>query len=105
MGSIIIMSKFSLGLLLRSEGAAKIAMFGMFIGTGINIVLDPIFILLLGYGVKGAAIATLIGQLSGLIFYLNFYLKQKSLISINWKYFSPKKKYIWKSLESAYRHH
>jgi len=91
MGSIIIMSNFSLGLLLRSEGAAKIAMFGMFIGTGINIVLDPIFILLLGYGVKGAAIATLIGQLSGLIFYLNFYLKQKSLISINWKYFSPKK--------------
>ena len=91
MGSIIIMTNFSLGLLLRSEGAAKIAMFGMFIGTGTNIVLDPIFILFLGYGVKGAAIATIIGQSIALIFYLIFYLKKKSMISINWKHFSPQK--------------
>ena len=41
---------------------ANVAMYGMFIGTGTNIILDPIFIQVLGYGVKGAAIATLIGQ-------------------------------------------
>jgi len=85
------MTNFSLGMLLRSEGAAKIAMFGMFIGTGMNILLDPIFILVLGYGVKGAAIATVIGQLIALLFYLHFYVRRKSLISVHWKYFSPQK--------------
>jgi multidrug efflux pump len=91
LGSVIIMTNFSLGMLLRSEGAAKIAMFGMFIGTGMNILLDPIFILVLGYGVKGAAIATVIGQLIALLFYLHFYVRRKSLISVHWKYFSPQK--------------
>jgi multidrug efflux pump len=90
-GSMIIMTNFSLGMLLRSEGAARVAMFGMFIGTGINIILDPIFILMLNYGVKGAAIATIIGQVAGLLFYLRFYRKKRSMISINWKYFSPQK--------------
>jgi len=87
-GSVIIMLNFLLTLMLRSEGAAKVAMYGMFIGTGINIVLDPIFILVLGYGVKGAAIATLIGQAIALFYYFDFYLKKKSMVSLHWKYLS-----------------
>jgi len=67
-----------------------VSMFGMFIGTGINIILDPIFILVLGYGVKGAAIATLIGQGIALLYYFNFYLKKRSMVSIHWKYLSFK---------------
>jgi len=90
-GSIIMMANFCLGQLIRSEGAARTAMLGMFIGTGINIILDPIFILWLGYGVKGAAVATIIGQAGGLLYYLSFYIKKRSMISINWKYFSPQK--------------
>ncbi len=88
-GSIIMMVNFLVTQLLRSEGAARIAMNGMFIGTGINIMLDPLFILVLGYGVKGAAIATIIGQGMGLLYYLSFYNKKSSIVSINWKYFSP----------------
>ncbi len=87
-GSMIMMLNFLLTQLLRSEGAAKVSMYGMFIGTGINIVLDPIFILVLGYGVKGAAIATLIGQGIALFYYFNFYLQKRSMISIHWKYLS-----------------
>ncbi|HNR65058.1 MAG TPA: MATE family efflux transporter, partial [Atribacterota bacterium] len=87
-GSIIIMLNFLLTLMLRSEGAVKVAMYGMFIGTGINIVLDPIFIQVLGYGVKGAAIATLIGQGVGLLYYFDFYRKKKSMVSLHWEYIS-----------------
>ena len=87
-GSIVVMLNFLLTLMIRSEGAAKVAMYGMFIGTGINIVLDPIFILALGYGVKGAAIATIIGQGVALLYYFNFYLRKKSMVSLHWKYFS-----------------
>lgn len=41
--------------LLRAEGMVKEAVIGMVIGTILNIILDPIFILILGYGVAGAA--------------------------------------------------
>ena len=88
-GSIVIILNFSLGLLLRAEGAAKIAMYGMMIGTGLNILLDPIFILYLNQGVRGAAIATLIGQSLGLAFYIYYYLKRNTAGSIAWRYFSP----------------
>ncbi len=88
-GSIIVMLNFMLTQMLRSEGAAKVAMMGMFIGTGLNIILDPIFIMVLGYGVKGAAIATIIGQGTGLLYYFSFYLQRRSLVSIHWKHFSP----------------
>ena len=56
--------------LVKGEGAAKISMFGMMIGAVTNIILDPIMILALGMGVKGAAIATTIGNTVAMLFYL-----------------------------------
>jgi putative MATE family efflux protein len=49
----------------RAEGRAKVAMISMVVGTGLNIILDPIFIFDwgLGLGVKGAALATIISQI------------------------------------------
>lgn len=79
LGSPFIMMKFALVQLLRAEGAAKAAMFGLFIGTGANIILDPLFIFGFGMGVSGAAIATIIGQCLGMLYYLSYYWKKKSL--------------------------
>ncbi len=72
-GSVIILGNFSFGMILRSEGAAMRAMVGMIIGTVVNIVLDPIMIFTMGMGIRGAAIATVIGNLAGLIWYLSSY--------------------------------
>lgn len=47
---------------IRADGSPKIAMMTMFIGAGINIVLDPIFIFGLNMGMMGAALATIIAQ-------------------------------------------
>jgi putative MATE family efflux protein len=79
LGSPFIMMKFALVQLLRAEGAAKEAMFGLFIGTGANIILDPLFIFGFGMGVTGAAIATIIGQCLGMLYYLSYYWRRKSL--------------------------
>ena len=87
-GNILIMLNFAMGQLLRAEGAAKEAMVGMFIGTGINIVLDPLFILALHMGVTGAAVATLIGNAVGLVYYIMFHVRKKSFIAISLKRFS-----------------
>jgi putative MATE family efflux protein len=73
--------------IVRSEGAAKTAMTGMMLGTIVNIVLDPIMILALNLGVAGAAIATLIGNMCTLLFYLRFLLGKNTALSISPKYF------------------
>ena len=48
--------------ILAGEGETKIPMFIGLIGTLLNLILDPIFIFVLEYGVKGAALATVISQ-------------------------------------------
>ncbi|HOD54964.1 MAG TPA: MATE family efflux transporter [Candidatus Cloacimonadota bacterium] len=81
LGAVPIMLNFAVSQFLRSEGSAKIALMGMIIGTGANIILDPIFIFVFKQGVVGAAIATVLGNILSLIFYVWYYLKGKSLAS------------------------
>ncbi len=49
--------------IIRSDGSPKFAMFATVLGAITNIILDPIFIFPLKMGMKGAAIATVIGQI------------------------------------------
>lgn len=75
------------GNILRGEGAARESMTGNMIGTVTNIVLDPVMILGLGWGVAGAAIATVIGNLAASLFYVGYFLQKKSSLSIRLKDF------------------
>lgn len=61
--------------LLQSTGRTFYTMITQGLGAIINIILDPIFIFTLGMGVKGAAIATVIGQI--IAFVLAVYLNQR----------------------------
>lgn len=89
-GAIFVVLSNAFGNIVRAEGAAKASMFGMMLGTIVNIVLDPIMILAMNMGVAGAAIATIIGNICTVIFYI-WYLVNKnsqSLLSIHKKDFS-----------------
>ncbi|MDR0616856.1 MAG: MATE family efflux transporter [Synergistaceae bacterium] len=55
-------ASITLNLLLRFQGSSFYGMIGMVSGAIINVILDPIFIYVLGMGVGGAAIATMISQ-------------------------------------------
>lgn len=90
--------------LIRGEGAAKSSMIGMMAGTIANIILDPLFILkslsiplfgfaklkipCLGWGVGGAALATVVGNLVSIAFFLIHVCSKNSVLSINPRYFS-----------------
>lgn len=74
--------------LVRSEGNPKQAMTGMLLGNLINIVLDPIFISVLGLGVEGAAIATAIGNLCGGAYYIVYLFKSNTMLSVKLKDFT-----------------
>jgi len=86
-GSPAIVASFALGQIIRAEGAAKQAMAGMMIGTVINIALDPIFILWLGMGVTGAAVATVIANIISVFYYIYYFVKNDSQLSISFKKF------------------
>ena len=78
--------------IIRAEGQSRRAMMGMLIGNLVNIVLDPIFILVLNWNVMGAAVATLIGNVVNGAYYLIYFLRGKSMLSISPKDFSMKNK-------------
>ena len=78
----------------RTEGEAMKAMTGTLIGNLLNMILDPIFILGLKWGVTGAAIATVIGNAVAAGYYVMYFLKGKSSLSISPKYFSMKEKIL-----------
>lgn len=88
-GPFIIFS-FAFCNILRGEGASRQAMVGNMIGTVTNIVLDPVLILGFGMGVLGAAVATMIGNILACVYYVSFFVRKKSSLSINISNFSIK---------------
>lgn len=69
--------------ILRAEGLAKEVMFGSILGIVVNIILDPVFIILMNKGVSGAAIATVIGNIVADIFYVFIILKRNRKFSLS----------------------
>lgn len=68
---------------IRAEGQSGKAMMGQFIGNLLNVVLDPIFILVCGWDIAGVAIATVIGNVVGAGYYILYFLRGKSVLSIH----------------------
>ena len=88
-GSLLTMGNYTFGQLLRSEGSVKQSVAGMIVGTVVNIILDPIFIFALGMEIRGAAIATILGNGAGMLVSLYFYLRGKTLLRPSLSYIRP----------------
>lgn len=77
LGAPFILLSNTFGHAVRGEGASTASMVGGMIGTVVNIVLDPVFILTFQMGTAGAAIATVLGNVFGCIYYV-YYLTRSS---------------------------
>ena len=77
MGAPVIVLSFIHSNLVRCEGMAAESMIGTILGALINIILDPILISVAGMGAMGAAVATVIGYLCSVLYFL-WLLHQKS---------------------------
>jgi len=82
--------------LARAEGRVNIAMYAMMLGAGTNILIDPLFIFdevtffgttipLLGLGVRGAGIATVLSQIISFSYILTKTFSKDSQIRVNFK--------------------
>ncbi len=76
--------------IIRAEGQSNKAMMGQLIGNLLNVVLDPIMILGFGWNIAGAAIATVIGNLFGAGYYILYFLRGISALSIHPREFTAK---------------
>ena len=81
---------FVMNNLLRAQGKAFLSMVGLVAGTVVNLVLDPLFIYTFGWGMRGAAIATALGQFVSFIILLVIFLSGKSIARLKFNRISKK---------------
>lgn len=79
LGSPFMIIYSSLSSIIRADGSPKYSMIMLVIGALINIVLDPIFIFVFNMGVKGGALATIIGQFVSFLIAIIYLKKLKSV--------------------------
>jgi putative MATE family efflux protein len=77
------MTGYGLNNIIRGEGNPRIAMVSIFISTGLNIVLDPVFIFGFHMGVKGAAYATIISQFVLFVWVMFHFRGRKSVVKLS----------------------
>lgn len=89
LGSPLVIAAISLEEAVRAEGASTASMIGMISGVVVNIILNPIFIFVLHLNVMGSALATVLGNLASVGWYI-YYLQKKSTVqSVSLKQFKP----------------
>lgn len=86
---------FSFNNIMRSSGFPARAMVTMFIGAGVNVILDPIFIYLLDWGIKGAAIATDIAMAVSALFVMSHFVKGRGVIRFKRGIYKLDRRIVW----------
>jgi len=87
--SLIIVMLFLVNGIFRGAGNAAIAMRSLWIANIANIILCPLFINVLGFGLTGAAIATTIGRGTGVVYQLYHLFNGKNLLKMHLAYLKP----------------
>lgn len=90
-GTILMNLSYSFSNIMRASGFPKKSMFAMLIGVGINVILDPIFIFGLGWGIRGAAIATVISMAVSATYVASHFFNKKHPIHLTSKALRLKK--------------
>ncbi|MDU7887474.1 MAG: MATE family efflux transporter, partial [Clostridium perfringens] len=94
-GTIFVQIALGMNSFINTQGFAKVGMITVMVGAIINIVLDPILIFGFNMGVKGAALATIIGQCASAIWVLYFLFGKQSILRIRKKFLRPKLKILF----------
>ncbi|MBL7833872.1 MAG: MATE family efflux transporter [Cyclobacteriaceae bacterium] len=98
-GNITIVMLFIINGIFRGAGNAAIAMRSLIISNSLNIALAPIFILVLKMGVQGAAVATMIGRGTGVLYQVYHLTRGKGLIRLNVNNLAVRWDIIWRLIK------
>jgi len=90
LGSFFFLIGIGMNSLIRAEGSPRIAMYTMMIGAFTNIVLDYLFIIVFGWGIRGAAIATVIAKGTSATWVMYYFVSGNSALKLELKNLSLK---------------
>ena len=96
--SFALFGQIMLERLLQGTGRSLLSMYTQGLGAIVNIILDPVFIFVFDMGVAGAAIATVIGQICGMLLAAYFNVKKNTDITLRVRGFRPD----WRLIGSIY---
>ena len=96
--SFALFGQIMLERLLQGTGRSLLSMYTQGLGAIVNIILDPVFIFLFKMGVAGAAVATVIGQICGMLLAAYFNVKKNQDIRLQVRGFRPD----WRIIGSIY---
>jgi len=80
LGNVVTHMYLGLNAVLRSAGFPKLAMYATILSVVVNVALNPIFIFVLGWGIKGAAWATVVSQVISLGIQIRHFMKSENFI-------------------------
>lgn len=72
LGTVFVQITLGMNAFITAQGFTTVSMKTIFIGAALNLILDPLFIFVLGMGVQGAAIATILSQAVSALWVLRF---------------------------------
>jgi putative MATE family efflux protein len=98
-GNLSIVMLFIINGIFRGAGNASIAMRALIISNGLNIAIAPVFIFVFKMGVEGAAIATMIGRGSGVLYQVYHLTKGKGLIRLHVQNMGVRWDIIWRLIK------
>lgn len=84
-GTVFVMLAQGLNPFIQTQGHSMIAMCSVLLGAVMNIILDPVFIFVLGMGVRGSSLATVISQLCSCACVMLFFFTRTSLFHLKTK--------------------
>lgn len=94
-GAPLVLFCMSMNNVIRSEGAARVAMISMVVGAVVNFILDPIFIFGLDMGIQGAALATVLARFFVIAWIARFFFTGKSVIAFRIRDMAPRVSVLW----------
>ncbi len=95
LGSVFVMISLGMNQFINAQGFGRTGMLTVLIGAVTNILLDPVFIFVLGMGVQGAALATILSQFLSAVWAVSFLRGKKALIRLEWGSMRLQPKLVW----------
>ena len=84
LGTVFQVGGFGLNAVIRGEGNPRTAMLTLLIGVVLNLILAPVFIFGLGWGMRGAGLATVISQAVSAVWVVAYFARGRSLLRLRW---------------------
>lgn len=94
LGTPISYTMIGLNNVMRATGYPKKAMYSSLITVIANVIIAPIFIFHFHWGIRGAALATVISQFIGMIWVLSHFINQKNYVHFTPKFYKMRKRII-----------